>query len=39
MKENGDGISFSFNNKRILVDRTGIGYDKLVTIFTRKKRL
>jgi hypothetical protein len=38
-KGKGDGVSFSCTNKRVLADRTGIGYDKLVNIFTRQKKL
>jgi len=34
----GKGYSLSCTNKRVLADRTGIGYDKLVKIFTREKR-
>lgn len=37
-KESGKGYSLSCTNKRVLADRTGIGYDKLVKIFTREKR-
>ena len=36
--EEGKGFSLSCTNKRVLADRTGIGYDKLVKIFTREKR-
>lgn len=37
-KGTGEGFSLSCTNKRVLADRTGIGYDKLVKIFTREKR-
>lgn len=41
-KEKGDGFSISCTNKRVLAellaDKTGIGYDKLVKLFTREKR-
>lgn len=37
-KVKGDGFSFSCTNKVLLATRTGIGYDKLVKIFTRDKK-
>jgi len=37
-KGKGDVFLFSCTNKRVRADRAGIGYDKLVKIFTREKR-
>jgi hypothetical protein len=38
-KEKGKGIVISCTNKKILSERTGLGYDNIVRVFTREKKI
>lgn len=36
-RETGTGVAFTTTDKRTLADKTGLGYDNLVRVFTRKR--
>jgi len=38
-RETGRGVSFSTTNMRSVSEKTGIGYDNLIRVFTRERRV